>query len=236
MRAFNRLVAILFLLFTIVTALVVLAVPERVIALLLLSLQNAERDMPQFAENPQQWWMFLLFRAVIAILVIVIAGALLWLEVRRPKAKTVKVHKADGAEVVIDAGAIARSLQFHLDKLPDVIRVKPVIAGRRGGVDVQLHLETSPEIDVPAKAEEVKQVVLQVVEGQMGLKLSSSPKIKIDYAPYPRSDEAFQKRVAAKPEPSYQQDDSSSFYPSPAPIVDEESADEGEAPEESIDM
>jgi hypothetical protein len=141
--------------------------------------------MPLFATDPQQWWRFLLFRAAIAVLIMVIAGMLLWLEVRRPRAKMVKVHKADGADVVVNAGAIARRLQSRIDQLPDVITVKPVIAGRGDGVEVLLNLETSPEIDVPAKVEEVKQVVLQVIEAQMGLKLSSTPKIKIDYAPHP---------------------------------------------------
>jgi hypothetical protein len=206
MNAFNRLVAILFLLVTIVTALVVLTVPERVVALLILLLQGVERDMPQFATNPQQWWTFLLFRAAIAVLVMVLAGALLWLEVRRPRAKTVKVHKADGAEAVVKAEAIARRLQFHIDQLPDVINVKPVITGRGSSVEVLLNLETSPEIDVPAKVEEVRQVVLQIVEGQMGLKLSSTPKIKIDYAPYP-DDKVTPAQIPAEQEDSLQQDD-----------------------------
>jgi hypothetical protein len=219
MNAFNRLVTILFLLFAIVTALVVLTLPERVVALLLLSLQTAERSMPQFAANPQQWWMFLLYRAIIAVVVMVLAGALLWLEIRRPRAKTVKVHKLDGVEVVVNAGAIARSLQFHVDRLPGVIAVKPVIAGRGGGVEVQLNLETSPEIDLPAKAEEVKQVVLQIIEGQMGLKLSSPPRIKIDYAPYPGDEVAKQKA-------SPRQDNASGVWTAPGTGTDEGKASE----------
>lgn len=199
MNAFNRLVTILFLLCTVVATAIVLAVPERVLTLSIAWLQSLEKSVPQFSANPQQWWSFLLFRALIAVLVVIICLALLWMETRRPRSKMVKVHKADGAEVVVKADAISRSLQYHLDRLPEVIKVRPVISGRGQGVEVQLNLETTPEVDIPAKAEEVRQVVLQVVEGQMGLKLASNPKIKIDYSPY--SDEAKKKRheLAAAP-------------------------------------
>ena len=64
------------------------------------------------------------------------------------------------------------------------MRVSPRIYGRSRGVDVNLLLETSPEIDVPMKTEEVMQVTREVIVERMGLKLGKVD-VKIKHAPYP---------------------------------------------------
>jgi hypothetical protein len=66
-----------------------------------------------------------------------------------------------------------------------VVKVQPRITGRARAVDVDLLLETSPEIDVPMKTEEVLHVTKEVVEDQIGLKLGKV-NVKIKHAPYPR--------------------------------------------------
>ena len=66
-----------------------------------------------------------------------------------------------------------------------MIKVSPHISGRGRGVDIDLLLETSPDIDVPMKTEEVLQVTREVVAERMGLKLGKV-QVKIKHAPYPR--------------------------------------------------
>jgi uncharacterized alkaline shock family protein YloU len=117
----------------------------------------------------------------------VCCAAILWLEVRRPRAKTIKVEKVSGGEAELTTESIASRLEYNIDQLADVTKVKPIIAsGGRKGVRVDLELETSPEIDVPMKTEEVQQLTKEIVENRLGLKLDVV-KVIIRHAPYPKA-------------------------------------------------
>jgi uncharacterized alkaline shock family protein YloU len=50
---------------------------------------------------------------------------------------------------------------------------------------VDLELETSPEIEVPMKTEEVQQLTKDIIENSMGLKLDAV-RVVIKHAPYPK--------------------------------------------------
>jgi hypothetical protein len=121
---------------------------------------------------------------LVGILVFIICGLVLYLEVRRPARKRVRLLSAAGGEVELAVESIAQRLEYRVDQLSDVVKVKPEIKPRRASVDVVLNLETSPDIDVPAKTEEVHQVAREVVEGRMGLKLGKI-KVNVKHAPYP---------------------------------------------------
>jgi hypothetical protein len=122
---------------------------------------------------------------VLTLLVWVICAAILWLEVRRPRPKTIKVLKISGGEAELTIDSIANRLEYNIDQLADIIKVKPVISPGRKGVKVDLELETSPEIEVPMKTEEVQQLTKDIVETRMGLRLDSV-RVLIRHAPYPQ--------------------------------------------------
>jgi hypothetical protein len=121
---------------------------------------------------------------LVGILAFIICGLVLYLEIRRPARKRVRLLSAAGGEVELAVESIAQRLEYRVDQLPDVVKVRPEIKPRRASVDVVLNLETSPDIDVPAKTEEVYQVAREVVEGRMGLKLGKI-KVNVKHAPYP---------------------------------------------------
>ncbi|MGD8518608.1 MAG: hypothetical protein PVG54_16710, partial [Anaerolineae bacterium] len=98
--------------------------------------------------------------------------------------QTIRVEKLAGGEAHITTDSIEQRLAYNLDQLPDVIKVAPRITGRSRGVDIELLLETSPDIDVPMKTEEVLEVTREVVGERMGLKLGKV-QVKIKHAPYP---------------------------------------------------
>ena len=123
---------------------------------------------------------------LLALVIWVCCAALLWLEVRRPRAKTIKVEKVSGGEAMLTTNSIADRLEYNIDQLADVIKVKSTISEGRKGVVVDLELETSPEIEVPMKTEEVQQLTKDVVENRMGLKLDTV-RVVIRHAPYPKA-------------------------------------------------
>jgi predicted RND superfamily exporter protein len=121
---------------------------------------------------------------LLGIIVFIICGLVLYLEFRRPPRKRVKVETAAGEEVELAVESIAQRLAYRVDQLPDVVKVTPEIKPRRKSIDVELNLETTPEIDVPAKIDEVSQVARAEVEENMGLKLRKI-RVSIKHSPYP---------------------------------------------------
>ena len=180
MNAFNRLVVILLLLVTIIVATVFFVVPKPVLTAITAGADKLNQQLDRFHD------LFLLAVGVIlAIIIWIICLAILYLEIRRPRAKAIKVRKVSGGDAVVSVASIARRVTYHVDQLADVIGVKPKISARGGGVDIEMEVEISPEIDIPMKDEEIRQVVTHVVEEQMGLKLG---KIRPSFkdGPYPR--------------------------------------------------
>jgi hypothetical protein len=179
MNKFNRVVVILLLLATIIVMTVVLVVPRPVIEALQRWLQNLDSNLGTITQP-----LLLIVGVILALLVDVICAVLLWLEVRRRRPGAIRVQRISGGEARLTVDSIARRLEYDVGQLDGIISIKPNILGRRGGVEVELDLETSPEVDVPTKTEEVCQVTKEAVEDKMGLTLRKV-KVNIKHTPYP---------------------------------------------------
>jgi hypothetical protein len=175
MNIFNRTVTILLFLTMMIVVPMVMILPDAVIGLLQQFLTGVSASMNNFHR------VILILLGVISF---IICGLVLYLEVRRPPRKTVRLRKISGGEVELAVESIAQRLEYRVDQLADVINVVPKVKPRRSSVDVELSLETTPDIDVPVKTEEVCQVARDVVEERMGLKLGKI-KVNIKHAPYP---------------------------------------------------
>jgi hypothetical protein len=183
MNVFNRLVVILLILVVLILTIVIVIAPEQSFDLGRALFEWAQRDTKSYIDSSDH----LLFQGALVVVggVIVLVGLLLlWLELRRRRKKVIRVQKMAGGETNIAIDSISQRVAYNIDQLPEVIKVTPRVTGRSRGVDIDLQLETSPEIDVPMKTEEVLQVTKDVVEGRMGLKLGKV-RITIKHAPYP---------------------------------------------------
>jgi hypothetical protein len=162
---------------------VLVMVPARPDIVTIIGQQSLSRLM---AISEQNQLFFILGGALLAVLTFVVCGLLLWLELRRPRGKAVRVRKVSGEEAKVTTDSIAQRLTYNIDQLSEVISVKPKITARGKGVQVRLNVETGPEIDVPAKTEEISRVAREVIEERMGLKLAGKLEINIKHAPYPK--------------------------------------------------
>ena len=184
MNALNRLILILLVLLLIVVVAVVMIVPQQS-----LRLAGATFDwLAQGAADYMKSGDRLLFaggRVIAGGVIIFVLLVLLWLELRRPRKKAIRAQKLAGGEALIATDSIEQRLAYNIDQLPDVVRVQPHVTGRLRGVDVDLLLETSPDIDIPMKTEEVLEMTRQVITERMGLKLGKV-QVKIKHAPYPK--------------------------------------------------
>jgi len=185
MNIFNRIVMIVLLLLVVVLVAVVAIAPLNSLDFSAKFFGWLYENTDAYANGPD-WPYFAGGRVVIGGGTILICLFLLWLELRRPRKKTIRAQKMAGGEAHIAVDSIAQRLAYNIDQLPDVVNVKPQIIGKaRGGVDIDLLLETSPDIDVPMKTAEVLQVTREVVVERMGLKLGKV-QVKIKHAPYPK--------------------------------------------------
>lgn len=105
---------------------------------------------------------------------------LLLLELRKPSVRRLKIQSTQGTEVLMTADAITQKLEYKLDALTNVMRVRPqVTAAGKNGVDVFVEVGTTVDVDIKAKTEEVAGVTRQVVEDELGLKVGKV-QIKLD--------------------------------------------------------
>lgn len=182
MNAFNRVVMVLFLF-----ALLLLAVALAVFPVALLEWIGGATTawseyLGWFAEASPYIYVGLRIALVLAAAIVI--GVLLFFELRRRRVSAVRIVTAEGTRAMVVTDAVSQRLVYHIDRLADVISVAPQVTGKGAVVSVELDLETSPEIDVPSKTNEVATVTRAVVEEQMGLRLGKV-NVRIRHAPYP---------------------------------------------------
>jgi uncharacterized alkaline shock family protein YloU len=182
-NAFNRVVVILLVLAIMVVSAISFLVPIPALRVLTPFLQQLEANLS--AMTGPRVLLRLGGGLVFTFFVWVLCAAILWLEVRRPRTRTIKVQKVSGGEAELTTDSIASRLEYNIGQLADVIKVKPIISSGRKGVLVDLELETNPEIEVPMKTEEVQQLTKDIIENRLGLKLDSV-RVVIRHAPYPK--------------------------------------------------
>lgn len=121
----------------------------------------------------------------LGILVLVFAFSLLYLllQFARPESARMRVESVQGAEVSITADAIVQRLEYEIDSLSDVIKVRPRVStsGRNKPVDVTMDLLISPEADIATKTQEAMGVARRVLEDRLGLKVGKI-QVHLDHA------------------------------------------------------
>ena len=183
MNALNRIIAFLIFFITFVILVFLAVAPFQ--ALGWLELQMGELSRWALGYQTQNPLVFTLGRVALGAVAFLVVIPLMLAELpRRKKEKSVKV-KTEQGEIQITADSIAKRLAWHLDQLADVIAVTPEVTPRGDRVHIKLDVETSPEIDVPMKTEEIMLVTREIIEKDMGLKLGKLS-VNIRHAPYPQ--------------------------------------------------
>ncbi len=184
MNAVNRIVIVILLLISIVLCSTLLAFPVRSLdAVAQWSTAQAD-SIRQYERLSFQWFVRVGLGVLFALTLDVIFGLLIFFEVRRPKVKTIRVEKGAGGEVQVSVASIADRLQYEIDQLPGVLGVKSKASAKRGGVVLELDVETVSEINVPEQAGQIVEKARQVMEEKMGLKLARPPKVNLRAVPH----------------------------------------------------
>ncbi|MBI1800028.1 MAG: hypothetical protein HY259_04725 [Chloroflexi bacterium] len=180
MNTFNRMVVILILLGTIAgsaLAVFVLLFASPFLATIFANL-GATLNSPKALELRVELM-------VIALIFFVPSVVLLLFEVRRSEGNSIRISQVTGSDARLSTGAVLQSLRYYVDALPGVVRVKPQVMTRAKMIDVRLDVETTPDIDVRAKTEEIARTARGVVGEKLGLQLNRLS-IHIHQTQYPR--------------------------------------------------
>jgi hypothetical protein len=178
----NRIIAVLVVIILWAAIVVLAAAPQQGLAWARSGLDWVEVSLYQLAAA-QPGWLYPLLRGAAIIVATLLALAWLMQELRRKQTPVVKMRLPSGGEAAVTADSISRRLAWHIDQLADVNSVTPVVRTRGNSVDIDLNLQTAPDVDVPMKTEEVVAVAREVIERQMGLQLNKV-KVNIEHAPF----------------------------------------------------
>ncbi len=181
MNVFNRIVVILLLLVLLALVILVAVFPIEAAGYAAQGIEAARA----FIANLEATYYVLYVAARIALIAgaVILFGLLLWAELRPRRPKAVRVQTDAGSQATVTTDSVARRLSWHIDQLADVISVTPQVTAHGKSVDVLLDLETSPEIDVPMKTDEVVGVAREVITERMGMQLGKI-QVRIKHAPY----------------------------------------------------
>jgi hypothetical protein len=124
------------------------------------------------------------------LVVFLVGLVLLILEIFPLRSKTVSLQDKSG-ELMVDS--INGHLTYHLDLIPDVLRVRPRISSRGKAVKATVYIETPPDINVPQKSAEIQETTRQVLEDQLGLQ-TKEIKVVIRPVEYPKLSTSERKR------------------------------------------
>lgn len=192
MNVFNRVVMVISLLVAVFLCTFSLLMPVRALGVVSRQLDGIgaffSRIRP-IVRVPAGILMALILDLILVLLII--------LEVRRPKRRSISVRQAAGGEVTLRVGSIADQLEAEIGQLPQVLRAKPRVSAKGGGVVVKLDVKMEAETGVPGKAERIVGAVRRVVEERMGLKLARPPEVELQTVRCPEAAREREKRPAA---------------------------------------
>ncbi len=181
MNVFNRVVTVLVLLVLLSLVLLIAVFPVEVVSGIARSLETTGQALS--ALERAHFWPYVVVRGASVLLAVVIFGLLFWAEIRPGRPKGVQVRTEAGSRALVTIDSVERRLAWHIDQLEDVISVTPHVFAQGRSVNVVLDLQTSPEIDVPAKTDEIVKLARQVLTERMGLQ-AGKIEAHIEHAAY----------------------------------------------------
>lgn len=167
MNLFNRIITIISLLVTTVLVLGMLLIPSDLLTSWLGYLFSLVNTM-----QPA-------LRALISLIFILIVLLILWLELRRPGARTVEVARSTGGRIHITTSHVEERIAEQVDAMSGIIQVKVRVSGRDNGVVARIDVLAAPNLDLVTKGEDIAAKTREVVQDQLGLKMASKPQIVI---------------------------------------------------------
>jgi len=135
--------------------------------------------------NTTPGWARLLLGILFALAWMVICLLLLVLDLRRPPRRMVRVERVNGGAVEVSLKTVTDHIAYELEQLPGILRARSQASVRRNAVAVEVEVETAGDVEIPAQASQIVDVVRRVVEEKVGVRLAQPPQVRMRAAPAP---------------------------------------------------
>ncbi len=113
--------------------------------------------------------------------IFVVVLLLLFLELNAPRVRHLQIQVSEGY-VEVTEQAIVQRLEHSISQIAEIALVKAhVLASKGNAIETLIELETSPEVNVPQKTQEVIALAKQVLEQQIGLKVAQV-RVRLNYS------------------------------------------------------
>ncbi len=181
MNTFNRVVIVLLLLVLIPVLSYIFIVPHVVLG---------ELGAWATAMSETLWQMNPMVRLAGGIAAAVVVDILflfvIYLELRRPKKKYIHVQKITGGVATLSVESIVQQIQYRLDPLEGVIKVKPEVTAKGQKVRVAVDVLVQAGYNLPELASRLVDEVKQVITEELGLQPAGDPVIRMKVAAPPK--------------------------------------------------
>jgi hypothetical protein len=185
-NTFNRLVVIVLLVLAIAVCTVTLAVPTQMVQFV----QWIGRSLGEWLGGPESSLLDAtkdisvigrLGMGVLAVLIDLGLGVLLYYEIRRARKKA--TIRARGTTAEISPASIEAQVRKVVDKIPGLIDVDVSVKAAVGGrAQIKLDVLAEPGVLVASKVKEINKTVRRVAKRSLGLRLASGPIIHVELA------------------------------------------------------
>ncbi|MHB1354716.1 MAG: Asp23/Gls24 family envelope stress response protein [Anaerolineae bacterium] len=129
---------------------------------------------------------FFMFFAIGGGIFLFILLLIFWLEIKRVHFRIARVQTKGKNNTWLGIQSIAQSLEYRIDELSGVRSVKPKVTSYGKDVEIYIALDASPTVSIVALTDQVTQMVSEVIETQLGLKIRGKVLIQVSQEPYPR--------------------------------------------------
>ncbi len=179
MNTFNRVAFTVILLAFIALAIVLLLFPTQSLNFAIDNLMLL-RDNLIVGTEVFIWYMIALGLFLILCLI------LLYIELRPSREDTVEIRTEEGGNARIGVDSVEQSLANRIDELPGVRDVRPEVISRGSDARVIVNARTSPTVNVPEVTQQIVDLVREILQDQLGVKLRGDVEVNIFHEPFPR--------------------------------------------------
>jgi hypothetical protein len=225
MNLFNRIVVILLLVVSIPVLTVVLVVPQNV----LVNLGDQMMSFGYSVNNIQPSWLRLAGGILIALIWDALAVFLIFREIKSKRKRYISVKEVSGGMAKINPDSIRQQLEYAIDPLPGIIKVKPKVTAKRDKVRAEAEVTVNATSDVPELATKLVNVIRRVLTTELGLQVAGDPQVRITVAtpdqkspPRESPREEPEPEPLPEPEPTPEPETELDLLPEPEPIPEPE--------------
>jgi len=128
-------------------------------------------------------WTRLGIGVVLALIVDLGLAFVIFLEVKRPRKRDIRVQQATGGMVTISIDSVVEQLKYALDPMEGVIEVDPHIKAKGDKVQAVVDVTVTKGRNIPTMAQQLVREVKNALTQDLGLEVAGDPEVRIRVHP-----------------------------------------------------